>query len=151
MISPNLDEQIQFLLDEGIHFIDLRTVWGIPILELCNKQLVEIQQKLKAANIYVSCLSTFTGKKGTDSFRDIIRIEQLLVLFEVGDIKIHSEVLTGERVADWPATLACLQAAGYGGTLTLWGPRQPLSGPASVRAAYKALVVLLEELHWEYC
>ena len=45
-ISADLNEQIEVLHSEHIHFIDLRGVWNTNVLDLTDQQVTEIKQTL---------------------------------------------------------------------------------------------------------
>lgn len=61
-ISANLDEQIAVLHSENIHFIDLRSVEGINVLDLTDQQTSEIKQKLDDEGIGVAAIGSPIGK-----------------------------------------------------------------------------------------
>jgi 3-dehydroshikimate dehydratase len=76
-ISADLDEQMQVLLSEGIHFIDLRSVWGTNVVALSDEQLREIKRQLDAHGMGVAAIGSPIGKIPIDS-----SFEEHLQLFE---------------------------------------------------------------------
>ncbi|GLV60987.1 xylose isomerase [Dictyobacter sp. S3.2.2.5] len=66
-ISPDLDEQIAVLQSENIHYIDLRSVWKVNVLDLSNQQIQEIKQTLAAGGIGVAAIGSPIGKVPIDS------------------------------------------------------------------------------------
>ncbi len=69
-ISPDLDEQIAVLQSENIHFIDLRSVWNINVLDFSDQQVSTIKQKLQAQGIGVAAIGSPIGKVPIDSSFD---------------------------------------------------------------------------------
>jgi len=69
-ISANLDEQIAVLHSENIHFIDLRSVWGINVLDFTDQQVTEIKQKLDDQGIGIAAIGSPIGKVPLDSSFD---------------------------------------------------------------------------------
>jgi 3-dehydroshikimate dehydratase len=65
-ISPDLNEQIEVLKREHIHFIELRGVWGINVLSLSDEQVAEVGQTLKANGIGVAAIASPIGKVPVD-------------------------------------------------------------------------------------
>ena len=65
-ISPDLDEQIEILLQEQIRFIELRGVWGSNVLSLSDEQVSEIKIRLKASEIGVAAIASPIGKVPVD-------------------------------------------------------------------------------------
>ncbi|GHO85950.1 sugar phosphate isomerase/epimerase family protein [Dictyobacter formicarum] len=66
-ISPDLNEQIAVLQSENIHYIDLRSVWKVNVLDLSSQQIQEIKQTLAAAGIGVAAIGSPIGKVPIDS------------------------------------------------------------------------------------
>jgi len=81
-ISPDLDEQIEVLQDEHIHHIDLRSIWGINVLDLSDRQVSEAKQKLDEQEIKVAAIGSPIGKVPLDSsFEEHLqRFERALVV-----------------------------------------------------------------------
>jgi sugar phosphate isomerase/epimerase len=66
-ISADLDEQIEVIHSEHIHFIDLRGAWGTNVLDLTDQQVTEIKQRLDAQGIGVSAIASPIGKIPIDA------------------------------------------------------------------------------------
>jgi 3-dehydroshikimate dehydratase len=66
-ISPNLDEQIAVLHSENIHFIDLRSVWGVNVLDFSDEQVDIIKKQLQEQGIGVAAIASPIGKVSIDS------------------------------------------------------------------------------------
>lgn len=81
-ISPDLDEQIAVLHSENIHFIDLRSVWNINVLDFSDQQVSEIKQKLQAQRIGVAAIGSPIGKVPINSSFDehLQRFERAITL-----------------------------------------------------------------------
>lgn len=94
-ISSDLDEQIAILQSEHIHHIDLRSAWGINVLDLNDQQVVTIKQKLDEQGIKVAAIGSPIGKVPLDSSFDehLRRFERALVvarLLETSYIRLFS-------------------------------------------------------------
>ncbi len=81
-ISPDLNEQIAVLQSEGIRFIDLRSVWGINVLDLTDDQVTEVKQTLAVHRIGVAAIGSPIGKVPIDgSFAEHLqRFERALTV-----------------------------------------------------------------------
>jgi sugar phosphate isomerase/epimerase len=94
-ISADLNEQIEVLQSEHIHFIDLRGVWNTNVLDLTDQQVGEIKQTLDANGIGVSAIASPIGKIPIDAsfeehlkrFRKAIELAQF---FETPYVRIFS-------------------------------------------------------------
>lgn len=94
-ISPDLDEQIAALKAENIHFLDLRGMWDINVLDLSDEQVAQIKRRLDAQNIHVAAIASPIGKVSVDIpfEQQIQRFERALRLaqiFETPYIRIFS-------------------------------------------------------------
>jgi sugar phosphate isomerase/epimerase len=94
-ISADLNEQIEVLQSEHIHFIDLRGVWNTNVLDLTDQQIGEIKQTLDANGIGVSAIASPIGKIPIDaSFEEHLqrfrRASELAQFFETPYIRIFS-------------------------------------------------------------
>jgi len=94
-ISADLNEQIEVIRSEHIHFIDLRGVWGTNVLDLTDQQVTEIKQRLDAQDIGVSAIASPIGKIPVDaSFEDHLqrfrRAIELAQFFQTPFIRIFS-------------------------------------------------------------
>ena len=81
-ISSDLDEQIAVLSSEQVHFIDLRSVWNVNVLDLTDQQVDIIKEKLTAHGIGVAALGSPLGKVPIDSSFDehLQRLERAISL-----------------------------------------------------------------------
>ena len=70
-ISPELDEQIAVLREEGIRHLELRSVWTTNVLDLTDAQLQIISAALDKAEIAVSAIGSPIGKVPIDAPFDI--------------------------------------------------------------------------------
>ena len=94
-ISADLNEQIEVIRSENIHFIDLRGVWDTNVLDLTDQQVTEIKQRLDTQGIGVSAIASPIGKIPIDasfdehlqSFRRAIALAQF---FHTPFIRIFS-------------------------------------------------------------
>jgi len=66
-ISADLNEQIEVLRSEHIHFIDLRGVWNTNVLDLTDQQVTQIKRRLDAQGIGVSAIASPIGKIPIDT------------------------------------------------------------------------------------
>src|SRR5689334_9405019 len=84
-ISPDLQEQIAVLQSERIHYLDLRSMRGINVLDLSDQQVAQIQSALTAQNIGVAAIASPLGKVPIDSpFADSLqRFERALQLAQI--------------------------------------------------------------------
>ena len=94
-ISADLNEQIEVLQSEHIHFIDLRGVWNTNVLDLTDQQIGEIKQTLDGNGIGVSAIASPIGKISIDaSFEEHLqrfrRATELAQFFETPYIRIFS-------------------------------------------------------------
>ncbi len=81
-ISPDLDEQMAVLSSEHIHFLDLRSVWNINVLDLTDQQVARIKETLDAHGIGVAAIGSPIGKVPIDSSFDehLHRFERAIAL-----------------------------------------------------------------------
>lgn len=94
-ISPRLDEQIATLEHEGLHFIDLRGVDEINVLDLSDQQVADVKRSLDDHGIGVAAIASPIGKVPIDgSFDDHLhRFERAITLarfFDARYIRIFS-------------------------------------------------------------
>ena len=66
-ISPDLDEQIAVLQSENIHFLELRSAWGVNVLDFTDEQVERMRSALDANGIGVSSIGSPIGKVPVDS------------------------------------------------------------------------------------
>lgn len=68
-IAPDLETQCRVLADLGIRFVELRSAWGINVLDLTDEQLDQVTRTLAAASIETSSIGSPIGKIAiTDDF-----------------------------------------------------------------------------------
>ena len=60
--SPNFDEQIKGLLENGIHLIEPRGIDSVNISDITTEKAEEIKKKLDAAGIGISAIGSPIGK-----------------------------------------------------------------------------------------
>lgn len=65
-ISPDLDEQIAVLHDQGIHLVELRSVWETNVLALTDAQVTQIQHRFQEEGIGVCAIGSPLGKVPVD-------------------------------------------------------------------------------------
>ena len=84
-ISPDLDEQIAVLRNEGISFLDLRSVENTNVLDLTDQQLAQIKKTLDACGIGVAAIGSPIGKVAIDSSFDehLQRFERAILVAKV--------------------------------------------------------------------
>ncbi|HZR44842.1 MAG TPA: sugar phosphate isomerase/epimerase family protein [Ktedonobacteraceae bacterium] len=66
-ISADLNEQAAVLLSEGIHHIDLRSAWGVNVLDLSDQQVAEVKHILESQGIKVAAIGSPIGKVPIDT------------------------------------------------------------------------------------
>ncbi|HLX40195.1 MAG TPA: sugar phosphate isomerase/epimerase family protein [Ktedonobacteraceae bacterium] len=94
-ISPDLDEQIAVLTGENIHYLELRGVWGVNVLDFTDEQVTSIKRALNAHGIGVSAIGSPIGKVPVDSsfaehMQRFERAIQLAHIFQTPYIRIFS-------------------------------------------------------------
>ncbi len=84
-ISPNLDEQITVLRREGIAYVDLRSVAGTNVLDLSDRQVAEVKQRLDDSGIGVAAIGSPIGKTPIDSPAHLVmrRLDRAIAVAEV--------------------------------------------------------------------
>ncbi len=81
-ISPDLQEQLAVLSGEQIHFLDLRGVQGINVLDLTDQQVAAIREMLDEQHTGVAAIGSPIGKVAIDAPFDehLARFERALAL-----------------------------------------------------------------------
>jgi sugar phosphate isomerase/epimerase len=84
-VSPHLEEQIAMLEREQIHFLDLRSVNGINVLDLTDQQIALIKRTLDDHGISVAAIASPIGKVPIDSSFDdhLHRFERAITVAQV--------------------------------------------------------------------
>ena len=62
-ISPVFSDQLRVMAELGIRWMDLRSCWDIPVLQLNPHQIADIRDMAAGNGICVSCISTAIGKE----------------------------------------------------------------------------------------
>ena len=70
-VAPDLDEQIRALRDERIGHVELRSAWGVSVVDLSSEQLERAGRKLREAGIGVSAIGSPVGKAPVDGDLDV--------------------------------------------------------------------------------
>lgn len=65
-ISPDLNEQLDLLQGEGVHFLELRAVWNKNVLDLSDDEAQRVKDTLQARGVGVSAIGSPIGKIGID-------------------------------------------------------------------------------------
>src|SRR5579863_2813731 len=94
-ISADIDEQISVLQSEGIHFLDLRSMWGTNVLDLSDEQVQTIKETLDKHGIGVAAIGSPIGKVAIDgSFREhlqrFLHAIELAKVFQTPFIRVFS-------------------------------------------------------------
>jgi 3-dehydroshikimate dehydratase len=84
-ISPDLDEQVAVLHSESIHYVELRSVWGINVLDLSDEQVTRVKHTLYEHGIGVSAIGSPIGKVPiSSSFAEHLqRFERAMMLAHI--------------------------------------------------------------------
>jgi sugar phosphate isomerase/epimerase len=69
-VAPDLDEQLRALRDERIGHVELRSAWGVNVVELGPERLDEAARALHEAGIGVSAIGSPVGKAPVDGDLD---------------------------------------------------------------------------------
>jgi len=68
-IGPDLNDQLEVVVDLGVSYIELRSVWDVNVLDLSDTQRAEVAAALADRGIRVSSIGSPIGKIGiTDDF-----------------------------------------------------------------------------------
>jgi sugar phosphate isomerase/epimerase len=108
-ISPDLNEQVDVLAREGIHYLDLRSMWNINVLALSDEQISTIQGTLKDYAIQVAAIGSPIGKAPVDGplEAELQRLERAIVVagaFSTPYIRIFSYYAPSARAGSDPTT-----------------------------------------------
>jgi sugar phosphate isomerase/epimerase len=94
-ISPDLHEQIAVLREEGIGFVELRSMWNTNVLDLTNAQVSTIRTAFDVHGIRVAAIGSPLGKEPADRpladvLQRLARAIELAHHFETRLIRIFS-------------------------------------------------------------
>ncbi|MGH2409722.1 MAG: sugar phosphate isomerase/epimerase family protein, partial [Chloroflexota bacterium] len=81
-IAGDLEEQLDALAEDGIAHLDLRAVWGTPVLQLTDEQIERTRRLLDARGIRVAAIGSPIGKTPIDApfHEEIDRFERAVSL-----------------------------------------------------------------------
>lgn len=82
-ISPDVNEQIAVMREQGVRYLELRSAWDVNVLNLTDDQVREVRRLLEAADIAVSVIGSPVGKFPVDQPLDELTA-QLDRAIEVG-------------------------------------------------------------------
>ncbi|GAA1896726.1 sugar phosphate isomerase/epimerase family protein [Lapillicoccus jejuensis] len=105
-IDPDLVTQCRVLTDLGITWVELRSAWGVNVLDLTDEQVGQAQEVLREHGIRVSSIGSPIGKIGIrDDFEEhLVRMDRALEVarrFEAPYIRLFSFFIPeGEDPAD---------------------------------------------------
>jgi 3-dehydroshikimate dehydratase len=66
-IAVDLEEQVEVLLSENIHYIEFRSAWGINVLDLTDQQLVQAGRIFEMNGLSVATIGSPVGKVPIDA------------------------------------------------------------------------------------
>jgi len=69
-VAPDLDEQLRALRGEGIGHVELRSAWGVNVVDLDAEQLDRAAAALRATGVGVSAIGSPVGKAPVDGDLD---------------------------------------------------------------------------------
>ncbi len=69
-IAPGLEEQVAVLRDQGVGALELRSAWGVNVVDLGQERLEHAAGLLKLAGIDVSAIASPVGKAEADGDLD---------------------------------------------------------------------------------
>ena len=105
-IAPGLEEQIAVLKEQGVGALELRSAWGVNVIDLGAEQLGLAARLLDAAGIAVSAIGSPAGKAAVDGDFDaeLIRLRAALDAakrLETERIRVFSFFIPDGRHADF--------------------------------------------------
>lgn len=94
-IAEDVDEQLGVLNELEIGFLELRSAWGINVLELSNEQVGQLVERCKARSIKVSCIGSPIGKSQIDEpiekvIADLNRIIDIAKMVGTDRVRVFS-------------------------------------------------------------
>ncbi|NLA59016.1 MAG: sugar phosphate isomerase/epimerase [Firmicutes bacterium] len=104
-ISPDLDEQLRVLEQEGIRYLELRGVWGKNVVNLDASEVKRIRKTLSAGGFQVSAIGSPIGKIGVEDpfpphLDDFRRILDIATELETGYIRIFSFYIPQDKAPE---------------------------------------------------
>jgi UDP-N-acetyl-2-amino-2-deoxyglucuronate dehydrogenase len=104
-IADNFEEQVKFLVDHGIRWLDLRSAWGTNVMQLSEEQLLQIEEILSRYGCRVACIGTPIGKVPLerDVQEDVADVQHAVTLaqrFRCDAIRIFSFYQAEDKTKD---------------------------------------------------
>jgi sugar phosphate isomerase/epimerase len=101
-IDPDPETQCAVLESLGIHFVELRSAWGVNVLDLTDEQVAEVKRILDERGFGVSSIGSPIGKINVlDDFdehlRRMDRAVELAQVFGAPYIRVFSFFLTADQ------------------------------------------------------
>lgn len=105
-IAPGLEEQIAVLKEQGVGALELRSAWGVNVVDLAVDELERASGLLKAAGIAVSAIGSPVGKAAIDGDFDaeLVRLRAALDAaerLETEKVRIFSFFVPDGRHSDF--------------------------------------------------
>jgi sugar phosphate isomerase/epimerase len=105
-IAPGLEEQIAVLKEHGVEALELRTAWGVNVVDLGADELERARGLLNAAGIAVSAIASPVGKAAIDGDFDVEMARLRAALdaakrLETGRIRVFSFFIPDGRHSDF--------------------------------------------------
>lgn len=98
-ISDDVDRIISALKEEGLRYLELKNIYGKPLLKLPEKTLRELKKKLKDAGITVSGVDTdISPDKNPDALKKSIT---LAIFFGADYLVIHPKIKERGRFIEY--------------------------------------------------
>lgn len=102
-IGPDPTEQCQLLRELGIGYLELRSAWGVNVLDLTDEQLEDLHRVLTRHDIRVSSIGSPIGKINIaeDFDAHLVRMNRALQVahrFEAPFIRVFSFFLNADQV-----------------------------------------------------
>lgn len=101
-ISPELGEQIACMKENGVRYVELRSVWNKNVSDLTDDELETIKAQFAAAGIAVSSIGSPIGKVSIEDdfgphFKRFERVVQIAKRMDAPNIRIFSFFMKKEE------------------------------------------------------
>jgi len=105
-IAPGLEDQIAVLKEQGVGALELRSAWGVNVIDLAAEELERASGLLNAAGIAVSAIGSPVGKAAIDGDFDaeLVRLRAALDAakrLETERVRIFSFFIPDGRHSDF--------------------------------------------------